>query len=69
MLHLVLLACKVGQHEHLSEWVFVSGEAYDATLCFHPFLCSPHAFTLAYGSHNIVGTVLQQLSLYAVVCK
>ena len=28
ILYLVLLACKVGQHEHLSEWVFVSGEAH-----------------------------------------
>lgn len=24
---LVLLACRVGQHEHLSAWVFISGEA------------------------------------------
>jgi len=28
MLYLVLLACKVGQHEHLSAWVFISGEAH-----------------------------------------
>jgi len=25
---MVLLACKVGQHEHLSAWVFISGEAH-----------------------------------------